>query len=90
MSNKRHHLAEEAPDVEEMGTQDEDNDIIPTSHRRKDHQEITNQTTYTLEEVAEMMGVTRERVRQIQQKALMKIRRKLNREGKNLDDFLPD
>lgn len=87
--SKRHHLAEEAPDVEEMGAQDEDNEIIYTRAKRKDN-EITNQTTYTLEEVAEMMGVTRERIRQIQQKALMKIRRKLSREGKNLNDFLPD
>ena len=88
--SKRHHLAEEAPDIEEVGAIDEDNDIIYTPPKRREHTEITNQTTYTLEEVAEMMGVTRERVRQIQQKALMKIRRKLSREGKNLDDFLPD
>lgn len=90
MSNKRKQLAEEAPDIEELGAQDEDSDIIYAPPKRKDHQEITNQTTYTLEEVAEMMGVTRERIRQIQQKALMKMRRKLSREGKNLNDFLPD
>lgn len=88
--SKRHHLAEEAPDIEELGASDGDNDIIYTPPKKREHQEITNQTTYTLEEVAEMMGVTRERVRQIQQKALSKIKRKLQRDGLDLNDFLPD
>jgi DNA-directed RNA polymerase sigma subunit (sigma70/sigma32) len=46
---------------------------------------------YTLEQIAEMMGLTRERVRQIEANALRKLRRELRRRG--LDDkalLLPD
>ena len=40
---------------------------------------------FTLEEIAEMMGLTRERVRQIEAMALRKLRRELRRRG--LDDL---
>jgi hypothetical protein len=46
---------------------------------------------YTLEEIADMMGLTRERVRQIEAMALRKLRRELRRRG--LDDsslLIPD
>ena len=41
---------------------------------------------YTLEQIGEMMGITRERVRQIKDKALMRLR--LASEGHALDSFL--
>jgi RNA polymerase primary sigma factor len=42
--------------------------------------------SYTLEQIGEMMGITRERVRQIKDKALMRLR--LASEGHALDSFL--
>jgi len=42
----------------------------------------------TLQEIAEIMGCTRERVRQIEQRALGKLRRKLRAMGYNADDLL--
>lgn len=42
----------------------------------------------TLEEIADIMGVTRERVRQIEAKALRKLRRRLALEGLTLDDLV--
>ena len=45
-------------------------------------------TGMTLEEVAELLGITRERVRQIEARAFMKIRRRLRLRGINADDIL--
>jgi DNA-directed RNA polymerase sigma subunit (sigma70/sigma32) len=42
----------------------------------------------TLEECAVYFGVTRERVRQIESKALKKLKADLERRGYTLDDFL--
>jgi DNA-directed RNA polymerase sigma subunit (sigma70/sigma32) len=44
---------------------------------------------YTLEEIAEMMGLTRERVRQIEANALRKLRRALIRRGIDADSIIP-
>jgi DNA-directed RNA polymerase sigma subunit (sigma70/sigma32) len=44
---------------------------------------------YTLEEIAEMMGLTRERVRQIEANALRKLRRALYRRGIDADSIIP-
>jgi RNA polymerase nonessential primary-like sigma factor len=44
----------------------------------------------TLEEIAEIMGVTRERVRQIEQRALAKLRRRLRAKGIKAEDILGD
>jgi len=38
----------------------------------------------TLQEIAETMNVTRERVRQIEAKAIRKLRQKMNRTGRGL------
>lgn len=48
------------------------------------------QTPQTLEEIAKSMGLTRERVRQIEFRALLKLRRILTKHGYKLDDFIPD
>ena len=45
---------------------------------------------YTLEEVGASLGVTRERARQIEKRALKKLEAKLKRQGLKLEDFLPD
>ena len=45
-------------------------------------------TGMTLEEVAELLGCTRERVRQIEARAFMKIRKRLRLRGINADDIL--
>jgi len=42
----------------------------------------------TLEEIADMMGVTRERVRQIEEKALAKMRTRLRKRGLDLHDII--
>ncbi|MFZ5392084.1 MAG: RNA polymerase sigma factor RpoD [Patescibacteria group bacterium] len=47
---------------------------------------LTDGTTRTLEEVGKEFGVTRERIRQIEAKALMRLRR--NRESRRLLDYL--
>lgn len=45
----------------------------------------------TLEEIAEIFGTSRERIRQIEQNALRKIRGRLRAKGiDNLEDYLPD
>ncbi len=43
--------------------------------------------TYTLEEIGKDMGVTRERIRQIEAKAVMKLRKKLKQKGARWEDF---
>tara|TARA_B110000495_G_C22428265_1_gene270191 strand:- start:134 stop:370 length:237 start_codon:yes stop_codon:yes gene_type:complete len=45
--------------------------------------------TFTLEEIAVTMGITRERVRQIQEEALRKVRRRLWKDLKK-DGYHPD
>jgi len=45
---------------------------------------------YTLEEIADMMGLTRERVRQIEAIALRKLRWQLRRRGLDPKMLLPD
>ena len=44
----------------------------------------------TLEEIADIMGVTRERVRQIEQSALRNARKVLRKKGYNPDNFFSD
>jgi DNA-directed RNA polymerase sigma subunit (sigma70/sigma32) len=44
---------------------------------------------YTLEEIADMMGCTRERVRQIEAMALRKLRKALIRRGIDADSIIP-
>jgi DNA-directed RNA polymerase specialized sigma subunit len=44
---------------------------------------------FTLEEIAEMMGLTRERVRQIEAMALRKLRRALRLRGIDADSIIP-
>ena len=41
----------------------------------------------TLEVLAERLGLTRERIRQIQQEALIKLRRRMARSGVNRDSL---
>lgn len=45
---------------------------------------------YTLEEVGKLIGVTRERVRQIQLEALKRLRKHLEREGLSIENLCPD
>jgi hypothetical protein len=42
----------------------------------------------TLQEIADILGTSRERVRQIEQRALGKLRRKLNAMGYKAEDFI--
>ncbi len=42
----------------------------------------------TLDEIGKVLGISRERVRQIEKSALAKIRKRLERVGKTVDDFL--
>jgi transcriptional regulator with XRE-family HTH domain len=42
----------------------------------------------TLQEIADILGTSRERVRQIEQRALGKLRRKLNAMGYKADDLI--
>ena len=44
----------------------------------------------TLEEIAEVFGTSRERIRQIEQRALRKIRSRLRAKGLDLREYLPD
>lgn len=48
---------------------------------------LTNDMYMTLEEIADIMGCTRERVRQIEQRALMKLRKRLRILGYKPEDF---
>ena len=49
-----------------------------------------NKTGATLEEIASMYGCTRERIRQIESRALLKLRRALIRRNIDPDSVLPD
>ena len=48
------------------------------------------QRSMTLEEIADIFGTSRERIRQIEQMALRKIRGRLRAKGIDLKDYLPD
>jgi DNA-directed RNA polymerase sigma subunit (sigma70/sigma32) len=48
------------------------------------------QRAMTLEEIAEVFGTSRERIRQIEQSALRKLRIRLRAKGIDLKDYLPD
>ena len=51
----------------------------------------TARRAMTLEEIADVFGTSRERIRQIEQNALRKIRGRLRAKGiNNLEDYLPD
>lgn len=60
-----------------------DDSVNKTQHR-------AFSTTHTLQETADMLGITRERVRQIEKKALDKIRRALKKKYAvdSLDRFM--
>lgn len=49
---------------------------------------IGEQETYTLEEIGKEMGVTRERIRQIEAKAVMKLKKMLKSKRTTWDDFI--
>jgi len=49
---------------------------------------IGEQETYTLEEIGKEMGVTRERIRQIEAKAVMKLKKMLKSKKTSWDDFI--
>lgn len=55
---------------------------------RKPTSPTVNDRYMTLEEIAEIMGCTRERIRQIEQRALMKLRKRLRLKGINPEDVL--
>jgi DNA-directed RNA polymerase sigma subunit (sigma70/sigma32) len=44
---------------------------------------------YTYEEIAEDMGMTRSGVRKLEQRALRKVKKALDKRGMTLDDILP-
>lgn len=59
--------------------------------RRKSYNNVKSAGPYakmTLDEVGEVLGVTRERVRQIEKSALLKLRIHLERNGMHAEDFL--
>lgn len=56
-------------------------------NKTKVNTKSTNTDGRTLEEIASMFDITRERVRQIEANALIKLRRKLQRENLKLGDI---
>ena len=48
----------------------------------------TGQAHFTLNEIADMLDLTRERVRQIEAKAIMKLRKKMQSKGIKPSDLL--
>lgn len=54
---------------------------------RKPSSPTINDRHMTLAEIADILGTSRERVRQIEQRALGKLRRKLLAQGYNADDL---
>lgn len=49
---------------------------------------LTLEMHMTLEEIADIMGITRERVRQIEKKALAKLRIRLRKRGIDITDLI--
>lgn len=49
-----------------------------------------SESPMTLNEIADIMGITRERVRQIERKALWKLKAALIKKGITPQNFLPD
>ena len=62
--------------------------LIPKSLGEERQKYVPMGMNMTLEEIADMMGITRERVRQIEKKALAKLRIKLRKKGLELDDLI--
>lgn len=56
--------------------------------RKPDYPIKSDDRAMTLQEIADILGTSRERVRQIEQRALGKLRRKLNAMGYKADDVL--
>jgi hypothetical protein len=61
----------------------DDEDYTPKMPKRS-----TNASHMSLEEIADIMGITRERVRQIEQRALQKLRKRLRLKGIKPEDLL--
>jgi len=57
---------------------------------RPNDRATSTQRAMTLEEIAEVFGTSRERIRQIEQNALRKLRIRLRAKGIDLKDYLPD
>ena len=57
---------------------------------KKNERRAPQNPPMTLQEVATALGLTRERVRQIEQKAIYKLKRRMNKLGHKADDLLPD
>lgn len=55
---------------------------------RKPSSPTVDERHMTLQEIADILGTSRERVRQIEQRALGKLRRRLSAMGYNADDLL--
>lgn len=62
--------------------------LIFTTKDFKPLSRIHSSEPMTLGEIAEVMNITRERVRQIEVKALAKLKRELSKRGFNPDDLL--
>lgn len=58
------------------------------SDEEKQPKRSTNASHMSLEEIADIMGVTRERIRQIEQKALFKLRKRIRAMGIKPEDIL--
>jgi hypothetical protein len=60
------------------------------SGRKPDNPIRADDRAMTLQEIADILGTSRERVRQIEQRALGKLRRRLNAMGYKVEDVLGD
>lgn len=57
---------------------------------RKPNSPTVNDRNMTLAEIADILGTSRERVRQIEQRALGKLRRRLLAQGYKMEDIFGD